>query len=300
MSGVIGFIGVGNMGGPMAHRLIEAGYDLVIFDASEKAAASHVAKGAHFLSSPAAVGDVAETVFLSLPTPEIVRAITAGENGLLQSKVLKRVVDLSTVGPDLARECAGIVGEKSVAWIDSPVSGGTAGAAGGKLAVMSSGEEAAYKKVKPLLENFGTTFYVGAEPGMAQVVKLLNNLLSASALAISSEAMVMGVKAGVDPDVLVSVFNVGTAANSATLDKFPNRILPGKFDAGFKTALMYKDLRLCLQVAEDIGLTLNTATAVKQLWLGTINRIGPDSDFTEIVKTVEMDAGVKVRSASPS
>lgn len=300
MSTAIGFIGVGNMGGPMALRLLDAGHDLVIFDANEAACAPHVAKGARVVGSPQEVAGEAETVLLSLPTPDIVRNITSGPGGLILGGSLKRVVDLSTVGPDLAKECADAVAGIGASWIDSPVSGGTAGAAGGKLAVMSSGDAETYAIVKPLLETFGKTFYVGAEPGMAQVVKLLNNLLSATALAISSEAMVMGVKAGVDPDVLVSVFNVGTGANSATLDKFPNRILPGKFDAGFKTALMYKDLRLCLEVAEDIGLTLNTAMAVKQLWLETINRIGRDSDFTEIVKTVEMDANVSVRSVTPT
>lgn len=294
MSRIIGFIGVGNMGGPMAHRLLDAGNDLVIFDTRPAALEPYLAKGARAATSAAALADEVDTVFLSLPTPAIVRAVALGEGGLKGGRALKTIIDLSTVGPDLAKECAAALAPM-VTWIDSPVSGGTAGAASGKLAVMSSGDRAVYDQVQPLLANLGKTFHVGAEPGMAQVVKLLNNLLSASALAITSEAMVMGAKAGIEADILVDVFNVGTAANSATQDKFPRRILPRRFDAGFSTALMYKDLRLCLQVAEDLGLTLNTAAAVKQLWLETVNRIGLNSDFTEIVKTVELDAGVEVR-----
>jgi 3-hydroxyisobutyrate dehydrogenase-like beta-hydroxyacid dehydrogenase len=277
----------------MAHRLLDAGNEMVVVDARAAVVEPFLAKGARVATSAAALADEVDTVFLSLPTPAIVRTVALGEGGLKNGKALRTVIDLSTVGPDLAKECAAAL--PSVAWIDSPVSGGTAGAAAGKLAVMSSGARQAYDGVQPLLANLGKTFYVGTEPGMAQVVKLLNNLLSATALAITSEAMVMGTKAGIDPDVLIDVFNVGTGANSATQDKFPRRILPGKFDAGFATSLMYKDLRLCLQVAEDLGLTLNTATAVKQLWLETVNRIGANSDFTEIVKTVELDAGVEVR-----
>ncbi|HEY2590180.1 MAG TPA: NAD(P)-dependent oxidoreductase [Steroidobacteraceae bacterium] len=291
MSDPIGFVGLGNMGGPMAQRLLEAGYALAIYDTRDEAAAPLAARGARLASSAAEVGSLAETVLVSLPTPDIVRAVALGPNGVAEGKRVRRLVDLSTSGPRMAAEIARELLTREIALIDSPVSGGVAGARAGTLAVMTACARAEFERLRPLLGVIGKPFYVGERPGLGQMMKLVNNLLSGAALAITSEAMLLGAKAGLDPDTMVEVLNAGSGRNSATQDKFPRAILPRKFDAGFATRLMYKDLKLCLEEAEALGLTLWVASAVRQLWHATASEIGPDRDFTTIMQYVERAAG---------
>jgi hypothetical protein len=191
------------------------------------------------------------------------------------------------VGAELAR--------KNIVLVDSPVSGGVAGARAGTLAVMVACARDVFDRLEPMLKIVGRPFHVGTRPGMGQTMKLVNNLLSGAALAITSEAMVMGVKAGLEPEIMIDVINAGSGRNSATQDKFPRAILPRRFDAGFATRLMYKDLKLFMEEAESIGLTLETAKAVCALWLKAMNELGADSDFTQIVQCVERAANVEVR-----
>jgi len=139
---------------------------------------------------------------------------------------------------------------------------------------------------------------VGERPGLGQTMKLCNNLLSATALAISSEAMVLGVKAGLDPKMMLDVINTGSGRNSATQDKFPRSVLPRTFDFGFGTGLMYKDVRLCMEEAERLGVQMWVGPAVRQMWLQACMELGPESDFTAIVKCVERLAQVEVSAAS--
>lgn len=291
MSEPIGFVGLGNMGGPMAGRLLEAGHGLVIFDARDEAIAPLAARGARRASSPAELGSLAETVLVSLPTPDIVRAVALGPNGIASGTRVRRIVDLSTSGPRMAAEIARELGPREIAFIDSPVSGGVAGARAGTLAVMTACARDEFERLRPLLAVIGKPFHVGEHAGLGQMMKLVNNLLSGAALAITSEAMLLGAKAGLDPDTMVEVLNAGSGRNSATQDKFPRAILPRRFDAGFATRLMYKDLKLCLDEAEALGLTLWVASAVRQLWHATAAEIGPDRDFTTIMQYVERAAG---------
>ena len=166
------------------------------------------------------------------------------------------IIDLSTTGPGMAIAFSKGLEERGIAWIDAPVSGGIAGARDGKLAVMVSGPKAATKPSEPLLANFGRLFFVGEKAGLAQVAKLANNLLAASALVVTSEAMVMGVKAGIDPKVLLDIINASSGRNSATQDKFPRAVLGRTFDFGFATGLSYKDVRLCIDEAEAMGVPM--------------------------------------------
>jgi 3-hydroxyisobutyrate dehydrogenase-like beta-hydroxyacid dehydrogenase len=179
--------------------------------------------------------------------------------------------------------------------VDSPVSGGVAGAQKGTLAVMVSCAQPTFPVVDPLLKHFGRTFYVGDKPGLAQIAKLANNLLAAAALVVSSEAMAMGVKAGLDAKVLIDIINAGSGRNSATQDKFPRSILPGTFDFGFATGLSYKDVRLCVDEAEALGVPMVVGAAVRQMLAVTNARFGADSDFTSIAKVLEEWAGVEIR-----
>jgi 3-hydroxyisobutyrate dehydrogenase-like beta-hydroxyacid dehydrogenase len=178
--------------------------------------------------------------------------------------------------------------------VDSPVSGGVTGAQKGTLAVMVSCPEATFPLVDPVLKTFGKTFYVGAKPGLAQVAKLANNLLAAAALVLSSEVVVMGVKAGLDAKTLIDIINAGSGRNSATQDKFPRAILPRTFDFGFATGLSYKDVRLCLDEAEALGVPMVAGAAVRQMLAITNAKFGADSDFTSIAKVVEEWAGVEI------
>jgi len=292
----IGFIGVGRMGLPMAKHLLAAGHKVIAYDARAEAVAEIVALGAESAASPAEVADRVENVVASLPTPDIVRKVATGENGVIHGKRIRRFVDLSTTGSTVAREIAAALAAKNIVQIDSPVSGGVSGAEKATLAVMVSGPQADVAVVEPALKCFGRVFYVGDAPGLAQSMKLVNNLLSAACMAMSSEALVLATKAGIDPGVAVDVINASSGRNSATLDKFPKAILPGTFDLGFATALMVKDVRLALQEAEAFGLTMDIGRAVGRVWSLTIDELGPDSDFTEVVKPLEKRAGVAVRA----
>ena len=290
----IGFIGLGNMGQPMARRLIEAGHKLVIYDTRNDAVAPLVALGAQLGSSPADVADRVETVVASLPTPAIVTAVATGEGGVIHGKRVKNFIDLSTTGARVAIANAAALAARNIVQIDSPVSGGVAGAVKGTLAVMVSGPSTDIDAVKDALSVFGKVFVIGNKPGMAQTMKLANNFLSATAMAATSEAVVMGVKAGLDPAIMIDVINAGSGRNTASTGKFPNAILPRTFDLGFATALMLKDVRLCLQEAKALGVPNDVMSAVARLWELTNSEIGGSADFTTIIQPVERRAGVIV------
>jgi len=290
---LLGFVGVGRMGGPMASRLLDAGHSLVIFDTNAAVMKPLADRGATVASSPAEVASKAEVVFLSLPTPPVLQTVAI--DGVLKGTAVKTMIDLSTTGPSVAKVVAKAAGEKGVAWVDSPVSGGITGATKGTLAVMVSCPKAVFEQVEPLLKTFGKTFHVGEKPGLAQIAKLANNLLAASAIVLTSEAVVMGVKAGLDAKVLIDIINAGSGRNSASQDKFPKAILPRTFDFGFATGLSYKDVRLCLEESEALGVPMVAGAAVRQMLAITNAKFGPDSDFTSIAKVVEEWAGVEIK-----
>lgn len=293
---LVGFVGVGRMGGPMASRLLDAGYALSVFDTSADAVRPLAARGASPARSPADVASAARIVLMSLPTPNVVHQVALGENGICRGSAAKIVVDLSTSGPGMAQTVAAGLKSHGMTLVDSPVSGGVAGAKGGTLAVMVSCPRAALGEVEPILKHFGRIFYTGEKPGLAQTAKLANNLLAAAALVVSSEALAMGVKAGLDPQVLIDIINAGSGRNSATQDKFPRSILSGTFDFGFATGLSYKDVRLCVDEAESMGVPMVVGAAVRQMLAVTQAKFGASSDFTCIAKVIEEWAGVEIRS----
>jgi len=284
------------MGGHMASRLLDAGYTLCIFDTNADVIKPLAARGATVAASAQEVASKARIVLVSLPTPQIVQAVALGPNGISSGSAVKIMVDLSTSGPGVATIVAKGLAEKGIASVDSPVSGGMKGAKDGTLAVMVSCPKATYPEVEPILKNFGKLFFTGEKPGLAQVAKLANNLLAAAAIVVSSEAMAMGVKAGLDPQVLLDIINAGSGRNSATQDKFPRSILPGTFDFGFATGLSYKDVRLCVDEAEALGVPMVVGAAVRQMLAVTQAKFGAQSDFTCIAKVLEEWAGVEIRS----
>jgi 3-hydroxyisobutyrate dehydrogenase-like beta-hydroxyacid dehydrogenase len=290
----LGFIGLGSMGNAMAGRLIDAGYRLAVYDRSSAAIDSLVKKGARAASSVADVARQARIVFGSLPTPEIVKEVALSENGLKGGSA-KLFVDLSTTGPSVSSAVAEELAGAGITLVDAPVSGGRAGALKGSLSIMASGPRDAFDEVEQLLQVFGKVFYVGGRAGMAQTMKLINNIISVTALAVTSEGMVMGVKAGLDPDVMIDVLNASSGRNSATTDKFPRAILPRSFDFGFATGLSAKDVRLCLREADAMGLPMVVGASAQQMLSMTNAMFGPQSDFTSMCRLVERWAGVEVR-----
>jgi 3-hydroxyisobutyrate dehydrogenase-like beta-hydroxyacid dehydrogenase len=293
-----GFIGTGNMGLPMALRLLDRGYELTVFDIREDALQPLLERGAQAAKSPAHVASEADTILVSLPTPEVVHEVALGPNGIVEGSTVRAYVDLSTTGPKVAELVANGLGKKGISVLDAPVSGGVSGAEKGTLTVMVSGPVSPYEEMKPLLEIIGKqVIHVGQRPGLAQMMKLVNNFLSATAMAASSEAFVLGTKAGLDPDIMLKVINTSTGRNTATEDKFPGAILPRTFDWGFNTDLMYKDVKLCMEEAETLGVPMWVGNAVRQLWAYAVSQGGGPRDFTTIIQYIESWAGIEVRAS---
>jgi len=290
----IGFIGLGKMGFPMARRLIEAGHHLVVFDTRIELVEALVSHGAESGSSPSDVADRTETVMASLPSLQASLDVATGPGGVIEGKRVRRFVDLSTVGSQMAVRIHDLLARRNIVQIDSPVSGGVVGAEKGTLAVMVSGPRAEFETVSGALEVIGKVFFIGEKPGAGQTMKLANNFLSATAIVATSEAVVMGVKAGLDPKVMIDVINAGSGLNTASRDKFPRSVLPRSFDFGFATGLMVKDVRLCVEEMRALGLSMEVAEAVGRLWEVVIRDEGAESDFTAAIKPIEKAAGVVV------
>ena len=290
----LGFIGVGRMGIHMAGRLLDAGYAVTVFDTNETAMQRLEQRGAKRASSAADIASECETVLVSLPTPDVVKTVALGPAGVIQGTKVKTFVDLSTTGPRVAKEIAEGLAKKGITAVDAPVSGGPTGAEKGTLAMMIACPRPLADELRPVIEVLGKFFYIGEEPGLGQTMKVINNLLSATAITITSEAMVMGVKAGLDPSTMLDVINAGSGRNTATADKFPRCVVPRRFDFGFTTALLYKDIKLCLDEAEALGVPMIVGNAVRQLMAIGKAAQGPDADITEFVKPLEKLAGVEV------
>ncbi len=267
----LGFIGLGKMGFPMARRLIEAKHQLTVFDTRKEATDKLVALGAKVASSPKDIADRCETVLASLPSLQASLDVATGPGGVIEGKRVKRFVDLSTVGSQMAAKIHGLLAKNNIVQIDSPVSGGVGGAEKGTLAVMVSGPRVDYEAVKPALDVIGKVFFIGAKPGC--------------------------VKAGLDPAVMIDVINAGSGLNTASRDKFPRSVLPRSFDFGFATGLMVKDVRLALEEMKSLGLSMEVAEAVGRLWEVIIRDEGAESDFTAAIKPIEKAAGVVVGGA---
>ena len=280
------------MGGPMARRLVHAGHHLSVFDTAPAAVAALAEAGAEVCESARAVADAAELVLVSLPSPQVVSDVA---RQLASGSALRVYVDLSTTGPELAEEVAEMLGTAGVGVVDAPVSGGTAGAESGRLTVMVAGAPEHIAIARGVLELLGSRiFVVGERPGQGQVVKVINNLMSACSVAITAEATSLGVKAGLDPATLLEVVAASSGSNTAAAQKFPAYVLTRTFDQGFRLNLMAKDVRLCLAEARRLGVPMLIGATVEQLWnLGDAS-FPDDADFMEIVRLFEDWANVTI------
>lgn len=274
-----GFVGLGNMGGPMAANLARSGVELVVFDKAGSAARAPA--GAHAARSLADVVAEAGTVFLSLPDGAVVLDVLAEMAGT-PGRVTRTVVDLSTVGIEAARKASGLAREAGLAYVDAPVSGGRSGAVDATISVMWAGPAELLESIRPALEAIAQhVFHVGTDAGQGQALKLLNNFLSATATAATAEALLFGVSQGLDMRTVLDVVNVSTGRSHASADKYVKRVLTGTFDSGFGTSLMAKDVRLFAEAAAAAGTANDLGTTVRVLW-DAMEAHAPGGDHTEI------------------
>lgn len=278
----VGFVGLGSMGGILCGNLVAHGLTVIAHDVAgpERAPA-----GATFVDDLAGVARACDVVVLSLPDGGISRTVV---DGLLAAdgRRFTHLIDTTTAGPHAAQVIDGTLSAADVAFIDAPVSGGTAGARARTLAVMFAGSDAAVAHVEPVLAGLSDRrIRVGAVPGMAQTMKLCNNFLSATALAATSEAVAFGVAMGLDMGVMLEVFNASSGHNSATVDKFPNHVINGRYASGFANSLMAKDMRLYLASVDEQGAPHTLGDVVTDIWT-RFGAADPGVDFTAIYRFV--------------
>lgn len=283
------------MGQPMASRLVAAGHEVVVYDPRDSAVTAMTEAGAQAALSVADLADRTDVVFLSLPMPEVVRAVALGADGVVAGGRAKVVVDLSTTGSRVEEEVATALAEAGKTLVDCPISGGVGGARKGTLALMAAGDAVALAGLEDVLSVFGKVYVVGDRPGQGQTMKVINNLMSTAALTIASETLVLGAKAGLDPDVMLDVINAGSGASNATATKIPQFVLSRTFDFGFAIGLSAKDARLCLEEGDRLGVPMVVGTAVRTMLNITRDTLGADADMTSVIKVVEGWAGVDVK-----
>ncbi len=287
-----GYLGVGSMGQPMASKLLDGGHNLTILDTNPAAMQPLLDRQARQATTPKALADSCEIVFVSLPTLNAFRAVVFGDNGLLQGTRMKILVNTCTVGAKFLREVEVAMNAKGVAIVDAPISGGPSGAWAGTLSVMVSGDPAAVAAVRPLLSLWGPTLTIaGDKVGAAQVMKLTNNILFAINLVASSEAFVMGTKGGVDPEALYAAISVGTGNNAALEKVFPRSIFTRDFNFGAALHILMKDVDLALEQGEELGVPMWLCQTARLMYRHAIMADSANADISTMVRFVEKNAG---------
>ncbi|PYZ93347.1 oxidoreductase [Salipaludibacillus keqinensis] len=292
---VLGFIGLGNMGYHMAKHLIRNQYEIKLYDINRSILDDFKEDNVGIASSPKDVADQADIVLVSLPTPQVVKKVALGEDGIISGNKVSTYIDLSTSGKDVSAEVGEAFLKKGIKVLDSPVSGGVSGAEKGTLALMVAGEKKLFEEHYEMLKLIGSkVMYAGDQIGQGQVIKVINNLLSSSALALTSEAMVLGVKAGLDPNTMIDILNVSSGRNSATEDKFKKSVINRKFDYGFSTNLAYKDMKLCMELAEKMEVPMFLGQHITHFWRYSITQGNGEEDYTRIINHFEKWADIEV------
>jgi 3-hydroxyisobutyrate dehydrogenase len=288
----LGFVGLGNMGAPLARHLATAGFQVVAADSNPAALARFCdAVRCERAASLAHLGRACRLVITMLPDGAAVRQVLLGEAGVAAGLAAGSVVlDMSSAEPVATRALASKLAEAAVFLVDAPVSGGVKRAVEGKLAIMAGGEPAAIARCATVFAALGTVFRTGAS-GSGHAVKALNNYLSAVALAATAEAMMAGGKFGIDPALMLEILNHSTGRNTATEQKYPAYVLPRSFNSGFALGLMAKDLRIALGLAEALGTPDSLLSECAALWERAQRQLGFNADNTEIVRYLEASGG---------
>jgi 3-hydroxyisobutyrate dehydrogenase-like beta-hydroxyacid dehydrogenase len=292
----IGFIGIGQMGKHMSRRILEAGYQLTVHDLNKEAASPLIKMGADWADSPQAVATSCRVVITSLPKPQDVEQVFYGKDGLMQGWRSGDIyIDMSTNSPSLIHRIAADAEARGISVLDAPVSGGVKGAESGTLAIMVGGDTAALEKVRKILETMGQKIFPVGNAGCGNIAKLVNNLISLICNSAAAEGFALGVKAGMDPAVLLEIIKVSTGDNWCAR-QYPGTVFRGNFEPGFKIALAYKDINLALALGQENGVPLPVGEAVRQDLENAIAAGFPDKGVDAVILPLENTAGVKVRS----
>lgn len=284
----LGFIGLGQMGRPMAANIAKKGFDLSVFDKAGTRERAPDKTRVH--SNTSALANDCDTIFLSVPDGEASLSVIS-EIVDINDRRAKVIIDLSTIGPAAARDANVRCKEAGITYMDAPVSGGQAGAKAGTISIMMAGDKDTKSAHDEILYAFAKNpFHVGNEPGQGQALKILNNFLSGTAMIASTEAILYGLSQNLDMQTMLTVLNVSTGQNTATSDKFPNRVLTETFDAGFATALITKDINLFIENARGAGIPTNIADTVGRIWNETNDTL-PGSDITLVYEHLRGQIG---------
>ena len=295
----IGFIGLGAMGGAMAGRLVTRGYTVAGYDVSAERAERAARAGVTRVATPAEAGQVADVVMSSLPHPAAVRQAYLGASGVVAAAAAgTTLVDLSTVDPDTWKDVARAAAERGLACLDAPVSGGPVEAGNGGLVFLVGGEAAVLERCRPIFATLGTEIHHVGPLGSAQIVKIVNNVMTMGNVAVAAEAMVLGVKAGMDPQRLFDILSTSGGRSHHFLKRFPN-VLAGDFAPRFSIALSRKDLGLAAKLAESLGVPMLTTSIVRQVYEAAAAAGLDGQDMAAVTALFERWAGVEVRSPRP-
>ncbi|SDD49037.1 NAD(P)-dependent oxidoreductase [Sporomusa acidovorans] len=292
----VGFVGLGAMGRPMASNILQAGYSLTVYDIGAAAVEAMKEQGAIAAAGPRQVAQNSDMVMISLPNSTIVEEVVSGKEGLLAGSHPGQVfIDLSSVTPGHTKKMAALAAAKGVGYLDAPVSGGVAGAAAGTLTIMVGGDKRVIDQCQPVLQAIGKKVYHAGPVGSGDAVKLVNNLLLGVNMAAVAEAMTLGVKAGLDPEVLLEIIGSSSGRSYALAAKLPNFVLKGNFEPGFTINLQYKDLEMAVQTAKELGIPLGMANFAQQIYETARAKGLGQKDIAAVITINEELAGIKVR-----
>lgn len=296
----VGFIGLGQMGGSMAERLIADDIDLHVCDPSAAAVDHFTSRGATTHATPKALADAAPLVFACLPNRQVSESVAFGPDGVVHGRMIRVYAEMSTIGKTCIEAIARHLSGKDIATIDAPISGGPPAAREGRLAMLVSGPPAAVSQAQPLLARIGRAVYVmGDKPGQAQIMKIVNNILMATNLVAASEGLVMGAKAGLDADVMIEMLRAGTGHSAAAGDILARSALPGSFDFGARLSIVEKDMHLGLDEASALGVPIEVIRRAAAIWHDAASDGHGSEDFSAIIKLIEQQGGAEVRSSKP-
>jgi 3-hydroxyisobutyrate dehydrogenase len=291
----VGFVGVGNMGWPMAANLVRAGFDVTVADAVPGRAAAFAAEvGGHAADAAAAAGD-ADALVTMLPTSDHVAEVIGEAGAVLRPGSL--VIEMSSGVPSVTRALAAGLADRGTELIDCPVSGGVARARTGELAIMAGGDAEQLRRAEPVLHAVGTSVHHCGGVGAGQAMKALNNLVSAGGFLIGAEALLIGQKFGLDPALMVDVLNSSSGMNNSTQRKFKQFVLSRRFDSGFGLDLMVKDLSIALEVGRDTQTPTPFAALCHEMWGSAASLLGPGQDHTAVARLSETLAGAELTAA---
>ena len=297
MKPVIGFVGIGNMGAPMAQNLLKAGYPLIVYDLSEKAMESLTKVGAEKASSARDLASRSPIVITILPASPDVETVVLGPEGILEgAKPGDIVIDMSSSYPGSTKMLWERLSAKGIRMLDAPVSGGTEGAHEGTLAIMVGGEEKDYEECRPVFEAMGQNIYYLGKIGAGHTVKALNNLCSACSMVITSEALVIATKLGLSPDKVIDAINSSSGRSWSSQSKFPNFVLNNAFNSGFTIGLMNKDIETAMRLGRELHIPMFVGATVQQLYNYAVGQDRGHECSSAITKIIEDWGGVKVRS----